>query len=183
MPSRPSAPFSVSHPDYTVSRLTVQDADELQRLFKTCSDLFELTNGVPPTPTAARDEFSDVPDGKSPQDIHAFGLVAHRSILAGVIIAVQHYPDAEMWWIGLMLLAPKHRGRGIGAEFYRAFERWLGEQSVAYVSLCAIAPNLSGRQFWQRMGFEIICQTAPRSYGCKTHVVYVYRRTLPVQSG
>lgn len=183
MPSIPSAPFGVSHPDYTVSRLTVQDADALQRLFETCGDFFELTNGMPPIPTAARDEFSDVPDGKSPQDIHAFGLVAHRSILVGVIIAVQHYPDAETWWIGLMLLAPEHRGQGIGAKFYRAFEQWLAEHGVVHVSLCAIAPNHTGRQFWQQMGFEVIRRTASRPYGCKTHVVYVYRRTLPAQSG
>ncbi|MGF1521445.1 MAG: hypothetical protein ACFBSF_03895 [Leptolyngbyaceae cyanobacterium] len=51
-----------------------------------------------------------------------------------------------------------------------------------YISLCAIAPNLPGRQFWQRMGFEVIRQTAPRDYGRKTHEVYVYRRTCSLNA-
>lgn len=90
------APFAVNHPDYTVRCLTISDADKLQGLFVTCDDFFELTNGAPPAPSAARDEFI-------------------------------------------------------------------------------------GRQFWQRMGFEVIRKTAPRPYGLKTHEVYVYRRTLPIQ--
>ncbi|WP_322743553.1 GNAT family N-acetyltransferase [Vasconcelosia minhoensis] len=93
---------------------------------------------------------------------------------------MQHYPDDQTWWIGLMLLAPEQRGQGLGADFYRTFERWLVGQGGRSVSLCAIAANAPGRQFWQRMGFEVIRKTPPRPYGNKTHEVYVFRRTLPV---
>jgi hypothetical protein len=46
------------------------------------------------------------------------------------------------------------------------------------IELCAIAPNAAARRFWQRMGFAEIRQTPPRSYGQKTHPVYVYCRQL-----
>ncbi|MEM9009210.1 MAG: hypothetical protein AAGE59_37615 [Cyanobacteria bacterium P01_F01_bin.86] len=32
------APFAVNHSDYTVSCLTISDADKLQGLFATCGD-------------------------------------------------------------------------------------------------------------------------------------------------
>ena len=76
-----------------------------------------------------------------------------------------------------MLLAPEQRRQRLGTGFYRAFEQWVADQGDGYriISLCAIAPNTVGRQFWQRLGFEEIRQVPARSYGTRTHDVYVYR--------
>jgi len=119
-----------------------------------------------------------VPEGKPPDDLHLFGLCDFQERLVGVITALQHYPDDETWWIGLMLLAPDQRGQGLGAAFYRAFKQWLSNQGANYVALSAIADNAQGRAFWQRLGFNEIRQTAPRTMGQKTHVVHVFRRRL-----
>lgn len=173
------AQFDEIRPGYAVSALTIKEAAKLQQLFERCGDFFMLTNGVAPAPDAAQAEFFDTPEGKTTQDIHVFGLSPGQRHLAGAIIAVRHYPDEQTWWIGLMLLAPAYRGQGLGADFYRAFERWLAAQGISYISLCAIAANTSGRQFWQRMGFETVRKTPPRPYGVKTHEVYVYRRAIP----
>lgn len=171
-------PFALHHPDYAVIRLTWTDRDRLQALFERCRDFFALTTGQPPEPTAAASEFTDVPDGKTPADLCFLGLHHRSGCLRGAIIAVQDYPEATTWWLSLMVIDPADRGRGLGSAFYRAFERWLAGQGVTMVALCAIAPNHSGRRFWQRMGFVAIRKTPPRSYGQKTHAVYVYRRCL-----
>lgn len=171
-------PFAIARPDYTVCRLTRQDSDRLQALFAACTDFFILTEGAAPRSAAAQDEFTDAPDGKSPDDLHFFGLGDAQDRLVGVITTAQHYPDDDTWWLGLLLLAPDQRGQGLGSDFYRAFEQWLVKQNVNYVALSAIAPNTSGRTFWQRMGFEEIRQTPRRSFGQKSHVVHIYRRCL-----
>lgn len=176
------APFSVNRSGYEVIRLTRQDSDRLQALFERCTDFFELTTGQPPHPTAAEAEFGDVPAGKTPEDLHVFGLHNPQSSLIGTIMAVQDYPDAATWWIGTMLIDPAHRSQGVGSAFYQAFERWLAAQGVTRIELCAIAPNLPGRRFWQRLGFAEIRQTSPRAYGQKTHTVHVYRRQLNIVS-
>jgi len=173
-------PFTIPHPDYTVCQLTRQDSDRLQALFERCTDFFELTIGQPPEITAAEAEFTDVPAGKTPEDLHLFGLCKGPDPLTGTIIAVQDYPEAATWWIGTMMIAPSYRGRQVGTAFYQAFEQWLVAQGGKAVALCAIAPNLSGRRFWQRLGFAEICQTPPRPYGQKIHTVYVYRRQLNI---
>ena len=171
-------PFTIPHPDYTVCQLTRQDSDRLQALFERCTDFFKLTTGQPPNPTAAEGEFLDVPAGKTPEDLHVFGLCQRLDTLTGAMIAVQDYPAAATWWIGTMLIDPADRSQGVGSAFYQAFERWLAAQGVTRIELCAIAHNLPGRRFWQRLGFAEICQTPPRPYGQKIHTVYVYRRQL-----
>ncbi|MEQ9236931.1 GNAT family N-acetyltransferase [Coleofasciculus sp. E2-BRE-01] len=172
----------IVRPDYTVIRLSDQDSDRLQALFERCTDFFELTAGQPPEPTAARSEFTDVPVGKTPEDLHFFGLCDSQNCLVGTIIAVQQYPDNQTWWIGMMLLAPSHRGQGIGKAFYQGFEGWLGQQGIQAVELLAIAANAQGRAFWQSLGFVEIRQTPPRLFGQKTHTVHVYRRRIPGSS-
>lgn len=172
--------FNLGRPGYSISRLMIQDAAKLQGLFELCADFFVMTDGVTPAPTAAQAEFDEVPDGKTAEDVCVFGLFDAHDRLVGAIVAVQHYPDDQTWWIGLMLLAPEQRGKGLGADFYHAFERWVSAQGGRSVSLCAIAANTLGRQFWQRMGFEVIRKTPTRPYGVKTQEVYVFRRTLPI---
>ena len=175
--SLPNLPV-LSHPDYSICRLTLEEAELLQQLFEHCADFFIMTNGDLPSPTAALDEFADTPDGKGVDDLYFFGLTDKHKQLVRAITAVQHYPDNQTWWIGLMLLTPELRGKGLGAAFYRAFEQWLASQGVTYISLCAIATNTPAKQFWQRMGFEITHTVSNKPYGKKTHDLDVFRRTI-----
>ena len=173
-----SSDFSLTRPGYAIKRLTRQDADLLQRLYEQCADFCILTTGVPASPTAGRDEFDDVPDGKTAEDVFIFGLLGAGDDLLGAIAAIQHYPDRQTGWIGLMMLAPEQRGRGLGAAFYRAFERWVSGQGIARIGLVAIAANKPGLRFWKRMGFETVRKMPPRQYNTKTHEVYVLSRTV-----
>lgn len=168
----------IKHPSYGLKLLSPQDAAQLQTLFAQCEDFFVMTNGAPAKATAAVEEFTDVPDGKTPEDVRALGLVDKRDCLVGTIIGVQGYPDLHTWWLGLMLLAPEQRRQGLGTGFYQAFEQWVADQGYRFISLCAIAPNTVGRQFWQRLGFEEIRQVSAQSYGTRTHDVYGYRRRI-----
>lgn len=170
--------LTISHPGYSINPLFPKDAAQLQSLFAQCADFFVMTNGTPAGETAAAEEFTDVPDSKTPGDVHALGLVDSCDRLVGAIISVQGYPDLQTWWLGLMLLAPEQRGKGLGTSFYEAFEQWVAAQSYRFISLCAIAPNTVGRQFWQRLGFKEIRQIPSRTYGSQTHNVYVYRRCV-----
>ena len=168
----------ISYPSYGIKCLSPDDAAQLQTLFDQCADFFIMTNGAPAKATAAAEEFTDVPEGKTPEDVRAWGLVDDRDRLAGTIIGVQGYPNSQTWWVGLMLLAPEQRGQGLGGSFYQAFEQWVAHQGYRFISLCAIAPNTVGRHFWQRLGFEKIRQVSARPYGTQIHDVHVYRRRL-----
>ncbi|MBE9039959.1 N-acetyltransferase [Oscillatoriales cyanobacterium LEGE 11467] len=174
-----SAQFSVGR-NYSIQQLLPEDADVLQVLYDRCTDFFLFSDGLAPSPTAAREEFETPPDGKTPQDLYVFGLFDRDNILVGVIESVRHYPDDRTWWIGLMAIAPEYRGKGLGKDFYTAFEGWVSAQGISQISLAVFATNEMGLRFWQRMGFEIDRKTPPQQFGIKTHERYILRRRVPL---
>ncbi|MDY6783831.1 MAG: GNAT family N-acetyltransferase [Cyanobacteriota bacterium] len=173
-----SADFVLKHSGYFVKAIASQDADILQPLYEQCREFFILADGVEPAPTAARDEFDDVPDGKTPEDVYSFGLFDVQNTLLGAIVGVRDYPDRQTWWIGLMMLAPEYRSRGLGSDFYKAFENWVSARGVCRISLVVIAANELGLRFWAKMGFEVEREIPSRQYKAKTHDVYVLSRSI-----
>lgn len=150
----------------------------LQSLYEQCTEFALLTDGQLPSPTAARDEFDALPDGKTTQDQYIFGLFDPQNDLLGMIESIRHYPDNQTWWLGLMMLSPEQRGQGLGSEFYQAFETWVSVQAIKQISLCVIEANDLGLKFWKSLGFKVIRKTEPRQFGSKTHAVYVMSRTV-----
>jgi GNAT superfamily N-acetyltransferase len=173
-----AASFTLNHPGYSVQLLNPPDAGILQTLYERCTEFALLTDGHPPAPSAARDAFEAVPDGKTTKDKYILGLFDPQNELIRMIESIRHYPDQETWWIGLMMLNPEQRGQGLGAEFYQAFEQWAAAQAVNQISLSVIEANELGFQFWQRLGFKVIRKTEPRPFGHKAHAVYVMRRAV-----
>lgn len=164
--------------NYWVRRLEPNDEDVLQQLYEQCADYAYLVDGHLPPPTAAREEFLAVPEGKTLQDKFMFGLFDTRNVLVGLIEAIQHYPDDRSWWVGLMMIAPQQRGRGLGSDFYKAFERWVLAQGAQQVMLSVVEENEQGYHFWQKIGFDVIRKAPPKQFGNKTHVRYVMRRAV-----
>jgi RimJ/RimL family protein N-acetyltransferase len=173
-----SASFTLNRPNYSAKLLDPEDAVVLQKLYEQCTEFALLTDGHPPTPTAAREEFDAVPDGKTTQDKYIFGLFAQQNDLIGMIESIRCYPDNQTWWLGLMMLSPEQRSQGLGTEFYRAFENWVSAQGLKQISLSVVEANELGLQFWRSLGFEVIRKTEPRQFGNKTHAVYVMSRAV-----
>jgi GNAT superfamily N-acetyltransferase len=172
------AGFALNLPGYSVKLLKLEDATVLQSLYEQCTEFAFLTDGQPPSPTAAHNEFDAVPDGKTTKDKYIFGLFNPQNDLIGMIESLRHYPDNQTWWLGLMMLSPKQRGQGLGSEFYQGFENWVSAQGIKQVSLSVVEANELGLQFWKSLGFEVICKTEPRQFGNKTHAVYVMSRPV-----
>lgn len=164
--------------DYWAKRLQPLDAEVLQQLYEQCTEFAYFIDGQPPLSTAARDEFLTVPQTKTTQDKYIFGLFNAGNVLLGMIESIRHYPDNQTWWLGLMMLAPEQRGKGLGFKFYKAFERWVVVHGVRQVSLSVVEANEQGLRFWKHMGFEVIRKTSPKQFGNKTHMLYVMSRTV-----
>ena len=161
----------------SVKPLTLDNSATLQDLYERCADYALLVDGAPPSPTAARDEFSAVPEGKGLDDKFMFGLFRSEG-LAGLLESIRHYPDGDTWWLGLLMLEPDSRGQGVGAAFYRAFERHVAQQGAAHIMLSVVDANKQGSRFWQRLGFEEVRETEPKRFGSKTHVLSVMKKSV-----
>lgn len=170
--------FPESCLDFMVKFLDKGDTEVLQELFEECKDFSLLVEGVPPSPNAAQEALYSLPEGKEVCDKFVLGLFDNNNSLLAMIESIRTYPHQQSWWIGLMMVAPDERGRGLGSCFYRAFEDWVLAQDCLQISLGVVEINTLGLRFWKRMGFEVIKKTALRTFGIRNHSVYVLTRKI-----
>lgn len=174
--------FALEQACYSAKQLEPDDADVLQPLYEQCTDFALLVDGHSPSASAARDEFLAVPEGKTVQDKFIFGLFDEHNVLLGMLETIRHYPDDQSWYVGLMMLTPEQRGKGLGSRFYRAFEQWVTTLGAQQVFLSVVEENQQGYRFWKKLGFEVTRKTPPKQFGNKVHTLYVMRRATNATS-
>ncbi|MBD2415278.1 hypothetical protein FACHB389_23510 [Nostoc calcicola FACHB-389] len=70
------------------------------------------------------------------------------------------------------------QGKGLGSQFYQAYESWVAQQEAQSVFLAVLQENQPGLTFWQKLGFEVIRIAPPQEFGNKIHRRYVLRRQV-----
>jgi ribosomal protein S18 acetylase RimI-like enzyme len=170
------AAFEIDLLSYSVHRLQPEDAELLQGLFEKCQDYTLLVEGQAVSPTAALDEFQAVPPGKPLSDKFIFGLCGEQGEIVGVLEGICRYPDSTTWWIGLLMLAPEVRGRGVGRQLLQGFSEHVFSNGGKDIMLGVVEDNERACRFWQQMGFTVVRKTEPRQFGKKMQTIYVMRR-------
>jgi len=171
-------PFQIDDPDYYVSKLEFEHCELLQKLFDRCADYAMIVEGESVSPTAAQEMFQAVPPGRSTDDKFVYGLLDRGGNILGVLEGMRHYPDESIWWIGLLMLAPEVRERGLGRKLVQSFCEYVHSEQGTAIMLGVVEENRSAYHFWQGQGFESVRQTEPRSFGRKTQKVYVMRKAV-----
>jgi GNAT superfamily N-acetyltransferase len=160
----------------TARLLRPNDTASMQTLLDHCTDYFELVEGEPPAPDAARQMFEDVAPGKTLDDKRLIGVFAPDDMLIGLIDVMRGYPEPAIWFIGLMLIDAACQGQGTGAAVYHAFEQWASGQGARGIGLGVVEANERAHQFWVRMGFSELRRTPPRRYGQRDQIVIVMQK-------
>ena len=148
-----------------VRRLTESDIPAIQQCAERCVDYTLLVEGRETQPDEAAQFLLDAPDGWDPNSLHKLGVVGDE--LVGLLDVVPGYPDADVWYIGLMVLDPKVRGSGFGARLYDRFEAWAASHGAVRVMLSVIKENEAAHRFWSRIGFQNVRDVEPRQFGNK----------------
>ena len=148
--------FDLKELNCSVKKLEIADADLLQRLYEKCADYNYLMEGQPPSPTAALDEFTAIPAGTSLDDKYMLGIFDSENELIGLIEGIQHYPKKGSWWIGLIMLAPAHRRRGILHFLIKEFERWIALQGMDCIMGSVSEANDKVLRLWKQIGFQVV---------------------------
>jgi GNAT superfamily N-acetyltransferase len=159
-------------------RLSIDAASMLQRLVERCADYYELAEGRAATPDTAIEELTAGPPERVPHDLVCLGLVAKPESLAGMIGALRNHRRPNQWYLGLMLLDPAFRGRGVGRACYRAFEDWIIAQGAESILLAVVEPNVRAASFWQSVGFGWPRCYPERTIGLRRHVLIEYEKSF-----
>jgi GNAT superfamily N-acetyltransferase len=159
-------------------QLIPEDSDAIQGLFDKCLDYMLLVDGHPAGPYAGKEEFLEVPAGKSSDDLFIFGIINQQNDLVGLLEGLRGYPDETTWWIGLLLLIPQIRSQGIGQTIVQGFVEFVRASGGQAIMLGVVEENSLAHKFWKRMGFEFVRRTEPQQFGTKTHTVSILRQKL-----
>ena len=169
------------------ARVLAPGADEprVQRLCEACRDYYELNAGTPPSASAARDLFTAGPPSARPEDKLVLGVFeapgdgsVRGGRLVGLIEGFRGYPEAGAWWLGLVMLHPDERGRGLGAALVEAFVAWAGGQGARCLWLGVTERNERALRFWQGQGFVFVRHTGETRVGERVTRVTVLRRVM-----
>jgi RimJ/RimL family protein N-acetyltransferase len=147
--------------------LTYRDVSSIQALYERCQDFFLVLTGETPTLEATKQLFETEPPHAPRNDALYLGLF--QKTLVGIVKLDRDYPSEGEWFISLLLLDPSYRNQGLGHAVVAGLESWLKEQGVKQLSLIVVEENRAALRFWQRKGYVVHQELAPKTFGNKTH--------------
>jgi RimJ/RimL family protein N-acetyltransferase len=144
---------------YSLRQLTAEELPLLQALCERCAGLelglsLEHIIGLPAGPSMAQDLARALSPGKEYDDKFLIGIFAGPQELVGVLDVIRDYPTQGEWWLGVLMLDPAQRSKGLGESVCRAVEQWARDDGAHYIRLAVSAQNTRAHQFWKRVGFE-----------------------------
>jgi ribosomal protein S18 acetylase RimI-like enzyme len=136
-----------------VARLGEVDRARLSDFCAASTD-FELIHGEPGGDATAAELLGplDPPYANKPR--HVWGLEEDGQLI-GVVELLEGHPRPEDWYIGLLLLHPAHRRRGLGTKACDATMSWIRSHGGKLVRLVVQKQNAGARAFWERQGFSV----------------------------
>jgi GNAT superfamily N-acetyltransferase len=135
--------------------LKAVDGPAVARLFDASADYFEIVLGRPPRSSDAHAVYHDGPeDGRPPDGKLLFGIrLPEDEALVGVLDVFADYPDPGVWYIGLVLLEPAARTRGLGRAVVETFAQDAHRHGATELQINVVEQNVAALSFWTRLGF------------------------------
>lgn len=145
------------HSPRLTARSLCAEADfaDIHALYVACADFVRLSQGAPPTEASTRAALAERAPGTTDADACLWGVSLRDApdTLIGLIEGVYGYPKPDVWFLGLLMLHPDHRGRGLGAELIPNLLQHVAARGAASVQLAVLQRNPDARRFWTRLGF------------------------------
>jgi ribosomal protein S18 acetylase RimI-like enzyme len=179
LPILPSLP-SLSSLGIAAARLgTVQEA-AVTKFCRQCSDFFTLVAGESPAAETTRHLLESRPPGVEPAQKHVIGLQRSGEIVA-IVELLEGFPGEAQWYVGLLLLAPTERTRGLGTAVWNAIEAWIGAEGGRHIRLIVQQQNPAAARFWRSVGFTSNSEVE-QVLATRTNLCWRFEKQLTVPS-
>lgn len=158
--------------NYTVRLLDMDDIDDVQQLCMRCDDYFHIVEGMPPSEDAAQEILESLPPGKYKEDKFVAGIFNKDGRLAALADIVLDYPSMGTWILGLLLIDPGERNKGLGRSIHGGIMRWAATSGAKKLRIGVAEDNINALRFWTHLGYMEKDRVA-RRYGIKDNIVLV----------
>lgn len=140
----------------TVTRLDDAHQPAIDDLYARCADFLAVDPAAGPPVSLLH----GLPSDAVPSRQHVFGFW-EGTTLTGALEVLCGYVEVKDWWIGLLMLDPRHRGAGLGHRAVEAVLAWARTSGEAQRLWIVVAPaNVHAMRFWKREGFTERSTTA-----------------------
>lgn len=154
---------------------------DLLRLYDNSSEYFKLVSGQIANASDVDNLFESLPTGKSIEDKFVIGIANNDRSMIGVIDLIRDYPRKHCWCLGLMLLDPAVRNRGLGSLIYYRLEEKIKCVGGEEMRLVVHEKNILAQHFWQSQGFSIT-GTGSENYSGTEVKVHILEKKIQLLS-
>lgn len=161
---------------YATRLLAPPDLASLQTLFDRAADYFEIATGRGPARDEAPRAFVAGPPSKSVNDKRVIGAFTREGALIGVLDALMDWPAEREWTMGMLLLDPDHRGRGLGGALLDAYERWAAAAGAGGFRTALVGHHERGIRFLEARGYERLSLLENYDAGGRRADVWFFRK-------
>ena len=167
----------IGNNEYRIKLLTCKNEKQVQALCEQCSDFSMLIEGRLPEKNAGHEILFDLPPDKALEDKYVFGIYNENDCLSAVIELVKDYKIPGEWMLGLMMISPNERGKGLGRRLHEFVKTWVSEFQGKLLRIGVVEENYRAHKFWVEMGYTEV-DRIKRKFGNKEHVVIVMNSRL-----
>lgn len=139
--------------NYIVKRLGMEDEKSLQQLCEKCVDYYKVVEGRNPPPDAGYEILTRLPPDKECSDKFVLGVFNQNYELVGVIDMVKDYPDRGEWIIGLLMIQPEERTKGLGRKIHDGLIQWASNSGANKLRIGVVEDNHNAYRFWRKLGY------------------------------
>ena len=151
---------------------------ELQRVLEAAQAYAQRVTGSPPGRADAQSTYTILPEGKSYEDKFVFGVYL-KSEMVGCVDLLRGYPEPQVAFLGLLLIAEPFQHRGIGRAAYRLAEEYIRAWSAcSTVRAAVIRTNEAVLPFWLKLGLVPTGEVKPYRYSTVVSEVVILAKCL-----
>lgn len=159
--------------------LASDEAPRLQAFFDANPEYYVAVGDEPPAPDEAVREFADLPPAGMAFRLNwMVGLAGADGRLVGMAHGLGDFIAAQVWHIGLFIVASDLHGTGIARAYYDGLETWMRAQGARWIRLGVVAGNAKGERFWAKVGYRQVRERAGIAMGRRVNTVRVLVKPL-----
>ncbi len=142
--------------EYLIKELHREDEKELQIFNEKCSDYYMNIEGRQSLKAIGHELLNELPPNKSLSDKFVFGVYKGENDLIALIDIIKDYKLEKEWTIGLLLLDPSERDKGLGSKIHNFLIESVSAYQATKFRLGVVVENQRALNFWRRIGYEEI---------------------------
>ena len=172
-------PFLFEVESWRARQMGEADIPRLQAFFQANPQYHLSVNGVPPSPSEARDEWdSPLPPDFSYEKRWMMDIAAPDGSMAAMASLVSNMFAEGVWLIGLFIVATDLHGKGAAREMYDGLEAWMRDRGAQWIRLGVVVGNRRAERFWEKMGFVEVRRRLAVPMGARVNDIRVMVKPL-----